>query len=625
MLQVSQLYYAVGERVLLDHQDLQIQAGERVCLVGRNGSGKSSLLSMIQGSRRPDSGDLLMPSEWRVASMEQNLKSLDPECTVRECVAEGLASLGRDLQRWQALSESGEQLEEMATLQARIEMADGWRIQQRIDTTLSQLELKGEQRLGDLSGGWQRRVLLARAWVQQPDLLLLDEPTNHLDLASIEWLEKQLLEFNGALLFISHDRRFIDRLATRIVELDRGILRSYPGRFSEYRQRREEELEVEARHNAEFDRQLAKEEVWIRQGIKARRTRNEGRVRALEKMRKERAQRLERSGNANFKLSGDSSSKRIVELENVSLNLGGKPLVKDLDLLITRGDKLALIGPNGVGKTSLLRLMLEDLEPDAGRIVRGTRQQVAWFKQLPDPEDESRSVADVVGEGRENIEVGGRSRHIISYLGDFLFEPQRTREPLRVLSGGERARVQLARLFSQPANILVMDEPTNDLDMETLELLESLLVEFDGTVLLVSHDRSFVDNVASGCLRFEGNARWSEYVGGYSDMPPLQAREAVEKSVGNTAPKAAASKPAQSKPSRRKLSYKLQRELELLPEKIEQLEKQLEEAAEQANAPGFYDQPGDVINEQMQQMAAWQAELDEAMERWLELEAETEA
>lgn len=620
MLQVSQLYYAVGERVLLDHQDLQIQPGERVCLVGRNGSGKSSLLSIIQGSRRPDGGDLLMPSEWRVASMEQNLKSLDTELSVRECVAEGLASLGRDLQRWQALSESGEQLDEMAVLQARIELADGWTIQQRIDTTLSQLALNGEQRLGDLSGGWQRRVLLARAWVQQPDLLLLDEPTNHLDLASIEWLEKQLLEFKGALLFISHDRHFIDRLGTRIVELDRGVLRSYPGRFSEYRKRREEELEVEARHNAEFDRQLAKEEVWIRQGIKARRTRNEGRVRALEKMRNERAQRLERSGNANFKLSGDSSSKRIVELENVSLSLGGKPLVRNLDLLITRGDKLALIGPNGVGKTSLLRLMLEDLAPDTGHIVRGTRQQVAWFKQLPDPEDESRTVADVVGEGRENIEVGGRSRHIISYLGDFLFEPQRTREPLRVLSGGERARVQLARLFSQPANILVMDEPTNDLDMETLELLESLLVEFDGTVLLVSHDRAFVDNVASACLRYEGDANWSEYVGGYSDMPPMNAVQTAAIG-GGSKPQ---SKTSASKSKSRKLSYKLQRELEQLPERIEALERQLEEAGEKASAPGFYDQPGDEVSAQLQQMSDWQAELDNAMERWLELEAEAE-
>ncbi len=618
MLQVSQLYYAVGERVLLDHQDLQILPGERVCLVGRNGSGKSSLLSMIQGSRRPDSGELLMPSEWRVASMEQNLKSLDADATVRECVAGGLASLGDDLQRWQALSESGEQLEEMAALQARIELADGWRIQQRIDSTLSQLKLNGEQRLGDLSGGWQRRVLLARAWVQQPDLLLLDEPTNHLDLASIEWLEKQLLEFGGALLFISHDRRFIDRLATRIVELDRGVLRNYPGRFSAYRQRREEELEVEARHNAEFDRQLAKEEVWIRQGIKARRTRNEGRVRALEKMRRERAQRLERSGNANFKLSGDASSKRIVELEDVSLSLGGKTLVKHLSLLVGRGDKLALIGPNGVGKTSLLRLMLEDLEPDSGTIQRGTRQQVAWFKQLPDPEDESRSVADVVGEGRETIEVGGRSRHIISYLGDFLFEPQRTREPLRVLSGGERARVQLARLFSQPANILVMDEPTNDLDMETLELLESLLVEFEGTVLLVSHDRTFVDNVVSGCLRYEGEGRWSEYVGGYSDMPALPDPAAPSQKPEVAAP------PKQDAPKRksRKLSYKLQRELEQLPDKIEVLEQQLEEAGAQANAPGFYDQPSEQVNALLQQMADWQAELDAAMERWLELEAE---
>tara|TARA_R110002167_G_scaffold88917_7_gene239684 strand:+ start:1160 stop:3055 length:1896 start_codon:yes stop_codon:yes gene_type:complete len=627
LLRATQLQHSIGQQIVLDNAELQLEAGDRVCLLGRNGCGKSTLLRIVEGSAAVDAGEVWRQPGVKIARMEQTLDFASPEETIYDVVADGLAGLGKVLRRYHELinGDMGDaELKELEHLQREIETNDGWSFQQRIDNILSRLELDADETVCSLSGGWRRRVALARALVCDPDILLLDEPTNHLDLDGILWLEQCVMSFQGCVLFVTHDRALIEKLATRIVELDRGILTNYDTNYTRYLELREHALEIEAEHNALFDKRLAQEEVWIRQGIKARRTRNEGRVRALERMRSERSKRRVQSGSANLSVNqADRTGKVVAELSDVSFSVPGKVLVDNLSLLVCRGDKLALIGPNGAGKTTLLRLILGELEAQSGTVKAGTNLQVAYFDQLRDRLDESQRVVDIVGQGRDAVTINGKDRHIMSYLGDFLFSPERARSHFGVLSGGERARVQLACLFSQPANVLVMDEPTNDLDMETLELLESLLVDFSGTVLLVSHDRSFVDSVASSCLLFEGQGVISEHIGGYSEVSAYMSRRiAQQKAAPALQQKVAESQPAavvKAATKSRKLSYKDQRELDNLPSKIEKLEKSLEELGEKTGNAEFYQQDPNTIAEVLDKIASTQAELDGAMERWLDL------
>ena len=627
LLRATQLQHSIGQQIVLDNAELQLEAGDRVCLLGRNGCGKSTLLRIVEGSAAVDAGEVWRQPGVKIARMEQTLDFASPEETIYDVVADGLAGLGKVLRRYHELinGDMGDaELKELEHLQREIETNDGWSFQQRIDNILSRLELDADATVCSLSGGWRRRVALARALVCDPDILLLDEPTNHLDLDGILWLEQCVMSFQGCVLFVTHDRALIEKLATRIVELDRGILTNYDTNYTRYLELREHALEIEAEHNALFDKRLAQEEVWIRQGIKARRTRNEGRVRALERMRSERSKRRVQSGSANLSVNqADRTGKVVAELTDVSFSVPGKVLVDNLSLLVCRGDKLALIGPNGAGKTTLLRLILGELEAQSGTVKAGTNLQVAYFDQLRDRLDESQRVVDIVGQGRDAVTINGKDRHIMSYLGDFLFSPERARSHFGVLSGGERARVQLACLFSQPANVLVMDEPTNDLDMETLELLESLLVDFSGTVLLVSHDRSFVDSVASSCLLFEGQGVISEHIGGYSEVSAYMSRRiAQQKAAPALQQKVAESQPAavvKAAIKSRKLSYKDQRELDNLPSKIEKLEKSLEELGEKTGNAEFYQQDPNTIAEVLDKIASTQAELDGAMERWLDL------
>ncbi|WP_374973429.1 ATP-binding cassette domain-containing protein [Spongiibacter marinus] len=622
LIRGTQLQHSIGQQTVLDNTDIQLDDGDRVCLLGRNGCGKSTLLRMVEGGLQPDAGEFWRQPGLVIARMEQNLDFASADDCVFDVVAGGLSELGDLLKGYHSLTHgemNDASLKALERLQRQIEAADGWRFQQRIESTLSRLELDPEAPISSLSGGWLRRVSLARALVAEPDVLLLDEPTNHLDVEGILWLEQCVKSFGGCVLFVTHDRALIESLANRIIELDRGQLKNYDGTYSQYLQRREHELEVEAEHNALFDKRLAQEEVWIRQGIKARRTRNEGRVRALEQMRRERAQRREQQGTARLNVNeGAKTGKIVAELTDVCFSVPGRDLVKNFNLLLNRGDKLALIGPNGAGKTTLLRLILGELAPQSGEVKQGSNLQVAYFDQLRDRLDPNERVVDIVGQGRESVSINGSERHIMSYLGDFLFTPERARSHFGVLSGGERARVQLACLFTQPANVLVMDEPTNDLDMETLELLESLLVDFKGTVLLVSHDRSFVDSVASSCLLFEGNGNISEHIGGYSEVAAYQARRAVVAPEKPKGEKKATAVPAK-KAARKKLSYKDQRELDNLPDKIDDLETQLQQLSDQSASAEFYQQDAQKVNDTLARLAALQEELDSCMERWMEL------
>ncbi|MGB1543578.1 ATP-binding cassette domain-containing protein [Spongiibacter sp. UBA1325] len=622
LIRGTQLQHSIGQQTVLDNTDIQLDDGDRVCLLGRNGCGKSTLLRMVEGGLQPDAGEFWRQPGLVIARMEQNLDFASADDCVFDVVAGGLSELGDLLKGYHSLTHgemNDASLKALERLQRQIEAADGWRFQQRIESTLSRLELDPEAPISSLSGGWLRRVSLARALVAEPDVLLLDEPTNHLDVEGILWLEQCVKSFGGCVLFVTHDRALIESLANRIIELDRGQLKNYDGTYSQYLQRREHELEVEAEHNALFDKRLAQEEVWIRQGIKARRTRNEGRVRALEQMRRERAQRREQQGTARLNVNeGTKTGKIVAELTDVCFSVPGRDLVKNFNLLLNRGDKLALIGPNGAGKTTLLRLILGELAPQSGEVKQGSNLQVAYFDQLRDRLDPNERVVDIVGQGRESVSINGSERHIMSYLGDFLFTPERARSHFGVLSGGERARVQLACLFTQPANVLVMDEPTNDLDMETLELLESLLVDFKGTVLLVSHDRSFVDSVASSCLLFEGNGNISEHIGGYSEVAAYQARRAVVAPEKPKGEKKATAAPAK-KAARKKLSYKDQRELDNLPDKIDDLETQLQQLSDQSASAEFYQQDAQKVNDTLARLAALQEELDSCMERWMEL------
>jgi len=623
LITLQDIDYSVGGPLLLEHVDLAIEAGERIALIGRNGAGKSTLLKLLSGELKPDDGQIRVEGGRRIARLEQEVPA-GAQGAVFDVVAAGLGELGAQLAQFHHLSHADPvDTDALARVQALIEAAHGWSLDQRVGEVLDRLGLDGEAEFARLSGGMKRRVLLARALVSAPDLLLLDEPTNHLDIAAIDWLEGFLKNWSGALVFVTHDRRFLRALATRIVEIDRGQLTSWPGDWANYQRRREERLNAEAQENARFDKLLAQEEVWIRQGIKARRTRDEGRVRRLEAMRNERSARRELTGNVRMETAQTAASgKKVIEARDVSFARGDQVIVRDFSTTILRGDRIGLIGPNGSGKTTLLKLLLGELSPDAGEIRIGTQLQVAYFDQYRATLREDWNAVENVAEGRDFIEIGGRRKHVLGYLQDFLFTPERARAPITRLSGGERNRLLLARLFAQPSNLLVMDEPTNDLDVETLELLEELLGEYAGTLLLVSHDRDFLDNVVTSTLVMQDGApgRVGEYVGGYSDWlrqrPEAASRAATSKSMAAPATTTA---PAQAK---RKRSYKETRELEQLPQRIETLETKVAAFTAQMNDPAFYQRDGAAITAHHAQLAQAQAELDAAYARWTELEDE---
>jgi ATP-binding cassette subfamily F protein uup len=625
LLSIDHLSIAFGAEKLLDDASFQLDPGERVCLIGRNGTGKTTLLRLLTGEMHPDSGDIWRQPGLRIATLAQELPA-DTNATTFEIVAGGLEGLGALLAEYHeathqlAHTATPDDLQRLERLQHDLEARDGWRWQQRVETVISRLQLPADMPLAELSGGWRRRVLLGRALVGAPEVLLLDEPTNHLDLETIEWLENELLEFRGGLLFVTHDRALLQRLATRLLELDRGMLTSWPGNYAAFVEKKAAALDIEDRHNAKFDKTLAQEEVWIRQGVEARRTRNEGRVRALLALREERRQRREVTGKARIALEqAETSGKLVIEAKNLRYAWQAEPLVRDFSVRILRGDRIGLIGPNGSGKTTLLNLLLGRLTPDAGQVRLGTKLEIAYFDQLRERLDPEQTVLDSVAGGRETVEINGQRRHVIGYLGDFLFTAQRARSPIKSLSGGERNRLLLARLFSQPANLLVMDEPTNDLDLETLELLEELLLNYAGTLLLVSHDRAFLDNVVTSCLVFEGNGRIQDYVGGYSDW--LRQRSAPEPvfTAKPKSPPPSVSKSPRSEISS-KLSYNERRELEQLPGRIEELERRQQTLHTTTADPGFYKQEPAVLNLKLAELRALEAELAAAYQRWEDLE-----
>ncbi|MEH0760140.1 ABC transporter ATP-binding protein [Vibrio sp. 16] len=631
LLTINNGLLAYGDHPLLDHADFALQENERVCLVGRNGAGKSTLMKVLAGDVLLDDGKLTVTQDVIVSRLEQD-PPRNQEGTVLEYVAGGLAEVGEQLKIYQdqldliAIDPSEQNINKLARIQEQLEHSGAWRFEDRIKNVLTALKLDGHTKLTDLSGGWQRKAALARALVCDPDVLLLDEPTNHLDVTTIEWLENFLKDFRGSIIFISHDRAFIKSMATRIVDLDRGKLSSFPGDYENYLVEKEEMLRVEEMQNAEFDKKLAQEEVWIRQGIKARRTRNEGRVRALKKLREERSVRREVQGKANIQIDDASRSGKIVfEAQNINYSIEGKSIVKDFSFNIMRGDRIALIGPNGCGKSTLLKLLLNDLEPQSGRLHCGTKLEVAYFDQYREVLDPEKSVIDNLADGKQEVMVGGRQRHALSYLQDFLFAPKRARTPVKALSGGEKNRLLLARIFLRANNLLVLDEPTNDLDIETLELLEDLLANYQGTLLLVSHDRQFVDNTVTTSWIFEGEGVIEEFVGGYHDAQQQRAQahsqRTVEKPTKNEKQLEETPKTAPVKNKPKKLSYKLQRELEALPAKLEELEAEIESLQEQVNNPEFFSKSVEQTQPILDKLAATEQELEVAFERWEELEA----
>ncbi|PMJ91985.1 ABC transporter ATP-binding protein [Vibrio sp. 10N.261.55.A7] len=622
---------AFGDHPLLDHSDFALQENERVCLVGRNGAGKSTLMKVLSGNVIMDDGKLTITQDVVVSRLEQD-PPRNEEGTVFDYVSGGLAEVGEklkiyhDLLDLMATDPSESNINKLARIQDQLDHANAWRFEDRIKNVLASLNLDESTKLTDLSGGWQRKAALARALVSDPDVLLLDEPTNHLDVTTIEWLENYLKDFRGSIIFISHDRAFIKSMATRIVDLDRGKLNSFPGDYENYLVEKEELLRVEEMQNAEFDKKLAQEEVWIRQGIKARRTRNEGRVRALKKLREERGNRREVQGKVNLNIDTAARSGKIVfEAENISYQIEGKQIVSNFSFNIMRGDRIALIGPNGCGKSTLLKLLLDKLKPDSGRLHCGTKLEVAYFDQYREILDPEKSVIDNLADGKQEVMVGGRERHALSYLQDFLFAPKRARTPVKALSGGEKNRLLLARIFLKQNNLLILDEPTNDLDIETLELLEDLLANYQGTLLLVSHDRQFVDNTVMTSWIFEGDGVIEEFVGGYHDAQQqrtqvnktrLTQKPAEPKKVVEETPKKTISK---AKP--KKLSYKLQRELESLPARLEELEQEIEELQTVVNDPSFFTKSIDETQTTLDKLSATEQELESAFERWEELEA----
>ena len=630
LLRLDNISLSYGYLPLLDQVQFQIEAGERVCLVGRNGAGKTTLFRVITGEAIPEAGEVWAQDGLRVAHLEQDVPP-DEEQTVFQVVASGLGELGRLLFEYHQVTQQvgaaePTSLESLATLNARIESLGGWNLNQKVETVLTRLGLTPDKPMAACSGGVRRQVMLARALVGEPDLLLLDEPTNHLDISTITWLEKFLLGFGGALMFITHDRSFLRNLATRIVELDRGKLNSYPGDFDAYLRKKDELIAIEERAAAKFDKKLAEEEAWVRRGIKARRTRNEGRVQALYEMRRERGQRLDGQGKATFDIdAGTLSGKLVVDMRRVSFGYGDDLVVRDMSIRILRGDRVGIIGPNGCGKSTLLKLILGEIEPTSGEVVLGTRLQLAYFDQHRRILDPDRTVRDNLGDS-DYVSVQGCSRHVIGYLKDFLFPPQRIDSPVKALSGGERNRLLLAKIFTQPANMMVLDEPTNDLDVDTLELLEDLLADYQGTLLLVSHDRTFLDNIVTSTLVHEGAGKFVEYAGGYSDWVRCQelsqARDAKPPNRRPVATIARADRPGKMNG---KLSYKERRELEALPARIEALETEQSELQLRMAQSDFYRQPGATIASALERLETLGNELEECYARWQSLESQLSA
>ncbi len=616
-----------GEQQVLIDADFAIEPGERVCLIGRNGAGKSTTLKLITGSQEPDSGSVEKPARLRFSLLEQKLADESAEI-VRDFVAHGMArqlACIAEYERLTAAALDKSQLREIEALEREIEAGGGWNVDVRIDTVVSELGLPADERMSALSGGWRRRAALAQALVSNPELLLLDEPTNHLDISTIEWLEKAVRNYPGAVLFVTHDRSFVERVATRIVDIDRGKLRSWPGGYRDYLVQRAKSDEEEDRQNALFDKKLAEEEIWIRKGVKARQTRNEGRVRALEELREVRAARIKRPRAARVQINeaAEVSGRKVIEVRNVSHGYGGRALLKDFSLRVMRGDRIGIIGNNGVGKSTLLRILLGELPPDSGSVKLGTNLEVAYFDQLRRELDVTKTVTEIVGEGREYVTIHGHKKHVVAYLTDFLFPAKRAMTPIAALSGGERNRVILAKLFTRPANLLVLDEPTNDLDVETLEALEERLEDYDGTLLVVSHDRYFLDAIVTSTLVFEPDGHVRRHAGGYSDWLARDRSLAV---VDEPLPTTRQSQgDSRERPAQRKLSYMLQRELDALPERISGLEQKLAERRAAVNEPGFYQRPHLEVQQALDELHAAENEVNAAVDRWAELEAQAAA
>ena len=622
LVTLQDIYLSYGQPPLIDHINLVIERGERVCLIGRNGAGKSTVLKILTGQITADDGVLKRASGVKIAQLEQSVPE-DAQGSVFDVITQGLGTEGELAKRYHHLilelgnNPSDQTMRDLEECQSELDRVNGWDINQRVESIITKMDLDADVDISSLSGGYKRRVLLARALVCDPDLLLLDEPTNHLDIDAIQWVEQFLLKWEGSLLFISHDRRFMDNLATRFIEIDRGQLTEFNCNYATYLQRKEEILEIEDRQNALFDKRLSQEEIWIRQGIKARRTRNEGRVRALKSMRREYADRRKRQGTARMDIQqADRSGKIVAEAQNISFAFEGdqQPVVRDFSTLIQRGDKVGLIGRNGVGKTTLIKLLLSELTPQQGSIKTGTNLSVAYFDQYRSALDEEKSVQDNVSGGRDMLEIGGKPKHVISYLQDFLFAPERCRQPVKALSGGERNRLLLAKLFTQPSNVLVLDEPTNDLDIDTLDLLEELLIDYRGTIILVSHDRAFLNNVVTSTLVFEGNGKINQYIGGYDDW--LRQRK-TEQPISSQQP---AKVQAKATTTSKKLSYKDQRELDNLPQEIENLEMQIADISEQISQPDFYKGDRAATAKTEIQLSELQQQLSHCYERWELLE-----
>lgn len=632
LIRITNAELAYGDAKILDNTDLRINQSERVCLVGRNGAGKSSLLKVISGVRQLDDGQLIFSNDIRIAMLEQDPPETCQQ-TVFNYVSEGLKDNAKLIQQYHQLvtlvaeTPSESNLEKLANIQQQLEQANAWQDEQRIEQVLSTLALNADMNVDQLSGGWLRKLALAKALVTNPDVLLLDEPTNHLDISSVLWLEAFLKNFAGTIVFISHDRAFIRSLATRIVDLDRGNLTSYPGDYDIYVEQKQHDLQVEAQQNALFDKKLAEEETWIRQGIKARRTRNEGRVRALEKLRVARNQRREVKNQGDIEISsGDRSGKLVFESNDLSIAFDEKQVIKHLNLLVMRGDRLALIGANGTGKSTLIKLLMEQLKPTSGKVKIGVNLDIAYFDQHREQLDPNKTVQDTVADGKQEVMLNGRSRHVLGYLQDFLFSPKRARTPVRALSGGEKNRLLLARLFLKPSNLLILDEPTNDLDIETLELLEEVVANYNGTVVLVSHDRDFVNNCVNTCLYFDGSGHIEQIVGGYDDVDQYLEYKASQRKQHENVVKTDEKEEKQQKkktnvPTKKKLSYKEARELEALPDEIDNLETLIGSLQEQVNQPDFFSQGNDTTQKILNQLQESESKLEAAYDRWQELDA----
>ncbi|MGB3726779.1 MAG: ATP-binding cassette domain-containing protein [Glaciecola sp.] len=636
LIQIKQGSILFGQPPLLDNADLNVDEKERICIVGRNGSGKSTMLQVLSGEIKLDGGQRIVAGHVNIARLAQDPPT-NNDVSIFDYVAEGLAENAKLIKAYHAqankiATDSSEAaLLELQRLQEQLDANNGWQLEQRIANVLTQLELNGDVSLQGLSGGWRRKAALARTLVSQPDVLLLDEPTNHLDIEMVKWLEKTVLGYTGSIVFISHDREFIRNVATRIVDIDRGMVTSYPGNYEKYLAQKAHDLEVQETHQKEFDKKLAKEEVWIRQGIKARRTRNEGRVRALKALREEFKARRNQVGSANIVTTqANKSGKRVFECEDLSYGYKDKLIAKDVNILISRGDKVALIGPNGCGKTTLIKLLLGELTAQSGEVYQGTNLEIAYFDQHRNQLELDKPLIDVIADGKREVDVNGSPRHVISYLQDYLFSPERVNAPVSTLSGGEKNRLMLAKLMLKPSNILILDEPTNDLDVETLELLESLLVDYKGTLLLVSHDREFINNVVTSSLFFEGNGIITQFVGGYNDVSDWYAQQQTATPVSLKQANANAIKPVEktvkdktsnTENKHKKLSYNEKRELEKLPQVLEQLEETLQELQTQVSDGQFFSQDVSVTQPVIDQLNATESALEEAFARWEELES----